>query len=102
MEATPGIGPLLARALVEGRAAWPGVDVPEEAFARALSAAVTASGTCSRNNICNICWTSARLICFGISSSTTAGEVAFSSSIRCLVASRVRISSACLRTISVK
>jgi RNA polymerase sigma-70 factor (ECF subfamily) len=54
MEATPGIGPLLARALVEGRAAWPGVDVPEEAFARALSAAVTASGTANEDPLAGV------------------------------------------------
>jgi RNA polymerase sigma-70 factor, ECF subfamily len=44
MEAMPGIGPLLARALADARAAWPGVEVPEVVFARALSAAVEASG----------------------------------------------------------
>jgi RNA polymerase sigma-70 factor, ECF subfamily len=42
MEAKPDLEPLLARALAEGRAAWPAVDVPEAAFRRALIAALEA------------------------------------------------------------
>jgi hypothetical protein len=42
MEAKPGLEPLLARALAEGRAAWPGLDVPEAAFRKALIAAIEA------------------------------------------------------------
>jgi hypothetical protein len=58
--------------------------------------------TCSRNNICSTCCTSASFIKAGISSSTTAGEVCLSSLIKCLAASRVSSSSACLRTVSVR
>jgi RNA polymerase sigma-70 factor (ECF subfamily) len=54
MEATPGIGPLLARAQAEARAAWPGVDVPEAAFASALSVAVEASGGSAEDRLARV------------------------------------------------
>ena len=52
--------------------------------------------------ICNTCCTSPSFITPGINSSTTAGEVCRSSSIRCFTASRVSSSSACWRTVSLK